>query len=272
MVSDQQGGLIFFLLENGKKEFFFVFFWKGKVGEKGFMPGILLSDADEPETFLSRFTLPCLSQMLLTCILGFGLGIVLSSTLYLLVTNSFFAVLISVALICFGLLVLLTTQSNSSSHAPLMKIIVLSGAGATVVGGLCGLVLQFARPSLSFLLLWCCACFAISSCFALLLTYTEFYNYWISQQMLVAQQVYSIAISSITIGAATSFLFLLVDVEDHVARFGYEQWVTAGISGAIGALIGFVNHNVKGDDMNITFDPLPMEDAGTPHHPEDSTE
>ena len=108
---------------------------------------------------------------------------------------------------------------------------------------------------------------AASHCYLLCLASVEVFNSSVnSGAPLVARQLYTVAISSLAVGCVSGFLFGAADVEAHYTRLGWEEWVAAALCILSGAAVGHANSVAVDDQMEIAFEPLPMEEtaAGAP--------
>merc|ERR1711916_137179 len=100
---------------------------------------------------------------------------------------------------------------------------------------------------------------ASGNCYCLCYVLVALYNK-ANAASLIARRVYTMAAASVLVGGATGFIFAIVDVEDHVRRLGWEQWVCAVVGFFGGALIGHANFHASDESMVITFEGLEMDD------------
>jgi hypothetical protein len=213
-----------------------------------------------------------LSHMATTGALGFALAVTLSSILYLVMTNSFFTVILSISLALTGVGLWIRSMLQVSAAAPLMNAVSRLGALAVCAASVLVLAEHYFLKNLGS---WFHVVFfssASSACsYAIAFIATNAYNsIWRDGAQFSAKQMYTLSGLSLLLGCVCGFFFAIVDVEDHIKRFGYEQWLTAALGGICGMVVGYVNHFATDDSMMFTFDPLPMDDVITPTHQEDT--
>ena len=209
-----------------------------------------------------------LRHMLTTASLGFCLAVTLSSVLYLIMTNSFFAILLSLTLGMTGIGLWIRSILQVSPTAPLMNTVSRLGALAVCGGSMLVIMEQYLLKALG---AWFHVMFFSSAssatCYAIVFIGTDYYNrFWRDGAQFSAKQLYTVSGLAVLLGCVCGFFFAIVDVEDHAKRFGYEQWISAALGGVCGAVVGYVNHHATDDSMMFTFDPLPMDDVITPTH------
>jgi hypothetical protein len=191
--------------------------------------------------------------------IGFGLVLFLSSVLYETSVNSTFAVLNGLALLLMAAAMTVDLGTASSDAAPLMTLIVRAGILLCLVAAMGTYVIRFAHlnpvPDTSFLIST-----AMGNCYALCYVMVSLYNRHMSNSTFIARQIYTMAAAAIIVGGITGFVFAVADVEDHVRRLGWEQWVCAIAGFFGGAFIGHANYHASDDSMVITFDGLEMDD------------
>lgn len=221
---------------------------------------LVLDDATARQSSMRKV----LKHMTVAAAIGFGSAIVVSSILYLIATNRTFAILFSIAMVFAGIALAWKAQMQCTSSAAKTTLLRLATGGAviTVASGVASLLLTFTEGKSSIVFVVLYSCCSIGALYALTFIATDVYNRKMRRDAeLNAKQLYSIAGIAIVVGSWCGFFFNAVDVEQHVSRFGFEQWVSAAIGSCGGALIGYVNYYYATDDeFDVAFDPLPMDD------------
>jgi hypothetical protein len=224
---------------------------------------IVLDDATSRQTSALKLG----KHIIAAAACGFGSAIVVSSILYLVATNQVFSMLFAVSMVLAGVTLgwRAKMQCTSNDTKSMLRLAV-GGAGITIMGGVASLLLTFTegKSSVMFIILY--ACCSIGALYVLAFIATDVFNRSIRQgKELNAKQLYTIAGAAIVVGSWCGFFFNAVDVEQHVSRFGFEQWVSAAIAALGGVMVGYVNYHATDDALDVTFDPLPMDDF-TPTH------
>jgi hypothetical protein len=210
-------------------------------------------------------------HMLITGGLGFGLSVTLSSVLYLVMTNAFFAIAFAVTLALTGLGLFVRSTLQMSPSAPFMNTVSRLGALAVCGGSALVVIEHFMLKDLgAYFHVFFFSTASTACSYAITFIATDIYNgIWRDGGQLSAKQLYTACGLSLLLGSVCGFFFAIVDVEDHVTRFGFEQWLTALIGACCGCVVGYVNHHATDEAMMFTFEPLPMEDVITPTHADD---
>lgn len=76
-----------------------------------------------------------------------------------------------------------------------------------------------------------------------------------------ARQLYTVVAMSVLLGGSCGLLFTLVDVEEHAARIGTEQWIAALIGAVSGLVVYYAGTKALSDNLDVAFDPLPSDDT-----------
>lgn len=222
---------------------------------------LVLDDANSSQTSKSKIA----KHIAVGSAIGFGSAVVVSSILYLIATTRVYAILFAIGMLLCGGSLWWRAQMQCGSSDAKTSLLRLATAGAiiTALGGVAAVLLTFmeGKSSMAFLILYSCS--SIGALYALAFIATDVFNRKVrgASAELNAKQLYSIAGIAIIVGSGCGFFFNAVNVEQHVSRFGVEQWVSAAIGAVGGALIGYVNYTFAQDgDYDVTFDPLPMED------------
>jgi hypothetical protein len=192
---------------------------------------------------------------------GFGLGalgsILISSCLYMSLVHTSFAVCQAFVLLLSAVAMFLKTFFVSSG-TPLMSVVIRAGAGMTLVSGGCSILLRAHTGHFFGFLMLLFTSLGVS--YTVTYVTVDLWNrFVVDRRELCARQVYTIAASAVVVGVWSAILFTVVDIQDHNRRFGWEQWVGAGVAGIAGAFLGFANYKAVDESMLLTFDPLPQE-------------
>lgn len=206
-----------------------------------------------------RFNGDLVKHMAVAGTFTFGLAIVLTSVLYETATNTAFAALNGVALLLLSLAIFFEHGGSEARAAPLMGVIVKLGGLVSAIAAFGTFVVRFAHVG-PFIDVAFLVTVGIGNCFALLFVGIGLFNTYVSRSTFVARQIYAMAAAAVLVGGTSGFFFAAVDVEDHVRRLGWEQWVCASIGCVAGAAIGHANHFAVDESMSITFDGIPMSD------------
>jgi hypothetical protein len=227
---------------------------------------LVLDDALSRQTSKKKM----MKHVFISSAIGFASAVIVSSILYLVATNRTYSLLFAGGMLFSGASLGWRAQMQCSSAEAKTALLRLAMAGAviTALGGIAAILLAFmeGKSSVAFLILYSCC--SIGALYALAFIATDIFNRSVRENgaELNAKQLYSIAGIAILVGSGCGFFFNAVNVEQHVSRFGFEQWVSAAIGALGGALIGYVNFTFAHDgDFDVAFDPLPMEDF-TPTH------
>ena len=190
--------------------------------------------------------------------LGFLTTLVTTSILYEISTNTTLAVFFALLLILASMSVWLRHGRSTSAGAPMMVSVTRFGSALTAIAAIPALLIGVFRLSglLGFSSL---VILGIAVTFALAFAATDVFNS-VRNGVMIARQVYTIAGGAIIVGAAAGVVFALADVEEHVRRLGWEQWVCAAVGFLGGALMGHANYYAVDQSMLIAFDPIELSD------------
>lgn len=135
--------------------------------------------------------------------------------------------------------------------------------GAICLFGSIGTVLVIGTSLPPALKMFCIMTSAASHAFLLCLGCVEAFNQFFNNGApLIARQLFTVAGCAVLVGCLSGFVFGAADVENDIERLSWEQWVTASLCMLSGAAIGHANAVASNDDdMEIAFDPLPMDEA-----------
>lgn len=198
-------------------------------------------------------------SMIKTGVLGFVMVLFLSSVLYETSTNTPFAALNGLALLLMAAAMFAETNNATAEQAPLMLMVVRGGVLLTVVAAVGTYMVRFASlgPYIDVAFLVSTSC---GNCYALSYVLVSIWNKYVRNSTFVARQIYMMAAATLLVGGVSGFVFAVVDVEDHVRRLGWEQWVCAATGFIAGALIGHANYFAVDESLSITFEGLEMDD------------
>jgi membrane-associated HD superfamily phosphohydrolase len=192
-------------------------------------------------------------------VVGFIMVLFLSSVLYETSVNTPFAVLNGLTLLLMLVAMVIELKAAESRGAPMMTLIVRLGMLVTLLAAIGTYIIRFAHlgPFLDVAFL---VSTASGNCYCACYVLVSLYNKHRQSSTFVARQVYTMAGATLLVGGISGFVFAVADVEDHVTRLGWEQWVCA-VAGFIGGgLIGHANYFAQDESMIITFDGLEMDD------------
>lgn len=216
----------------------------------------------------SAVRLKLVKHLAVCALLGFSAAVLLSSILYLSVTNSLFPWLYAIGMFVTGIGFFARARLHVPTDATrAMNQLEYAGAVLTILTSCTTIVIrEHSDHGSAYLLLVLYSLSCTASMYALSYIVTDLFNRNVLHGAeLTAKQMYCIGGTSVVVGGSCGFFFSLVDVEQHAARFGYEQWLSALISAAGGALIGYISYFAQDDSLKVAFDPLPMDDF-TPTH------
>jgi hypothetical protein len=223
---------------------------------------LVMADADTLETFEGsprRLNGRLAGAMIKAGIVGFVLVLFLSSMLYETSTNGPFAVLNGIALGLMAVTMCVELANASAEAAPLMVVIVRIGVLVTALACIGTFIIRFAKLGPFFDVAFLVTT-ASGNCYALSYVLVSLYNKRANNATFVARQIYTMAAAAVIVGGTSGFVFAVADVEDHVRRLGWEQWICAVAGFFAGALIGHANYMAANESMIITFDGLEMDD------------
>lgn len=203
-----------------------------------------------------------LQKVILGAVLGFISAVVLSSVLYLTVTNDTFATLYSVALVfCGGGLIARARLRPKSNVTALMSTIEHIGGFVVMASAATTYFSHHHRSAPTYFLLVNYSFTCSASMYALSYAVVDGFNQLAQHGVeMNAKQVYAMTFASIIVGGGCGLSFAAVDVEAHAHRFGYEQWIAACLASCGAAVIGFASHVSRDEALKVAFDPLPMDD------------
>lgn len=226
------------------------------------------------------FTRRTVKHMVVGSILGFFLSLTLSSILYEISKwdNGLFVAADVVVLFAASLALFMKqfrahqnlkksgAVNTNSMDEPEMRMLSIVRVGAACVGtgAICVLLLKLisSLPAVAkfFLILNISA----AHCYLLCMGSVEFFNSVVNGGTpLIARQLYTVVIASLGIGCLSGFLFGVADVEKNYESFAWEEWVAAAVCILSGAAVGHANAVAVDDQMEIAFDPLPMDETAT---------
>ena len=223
------------------------------------MPQLADDDFDRAAGRSGGFNQALLKHLLAGAAVGFVGVLVLTSVLYETATSSTFAVFNAIALFLIGCSMVVSHCQQEARGAPLMTVIVMGGAVVTFVAALGTCMVRFAKfgPIIDVVFL---VSASGGNCYALSYVCVDVFNSAVlRRRSFYAKQLYLIAAAAVLVGTVAGLFFAAADVEDHVRRLGWEQWLCAGVGAVAGAGIGWANHNAVDRSMLISFDALPMD-------------
>ena len=216
--------------------------------------GTIETFGDQPR----RLNRQLVTAMVKSGIVGFVMVLLLTSVLYETSVNAWFAALNGIALMLMAAAMYGDLGSATANAAPMMGIVVRMGMVITIIAAFGTYIIRFAKLGafldLSFIVTTACG-----NCYCLCYVLVALYNKR-QQSQFVARQIYTMAAAAILVGGVSGFVFAAVDVEDHVRRLGWEQWVCAMVGFLGGAFIGHANYHATDESMVITFEGLEMDD------------
>ena len=200
--------------------------------------------------------------------LGFVGSNAISSVLYMVSVHPVFAFAMGIVLGLMGVALYIkhTMQQQSTSSttgtAPMMTLIARTGAIVTMLSAVATLLVHFKAPHNEVIQTVCIVILSCGTCYSFGLVMVDLTNRTLKgTRKVLAWQIYAVAAGSLMLGVTSAILFGLVDVEDHVRRYGYEQWIASAVGLVCGALIGRSSYYAVDESMLITFDPITMDDG-----------